>query len=642
MNFFKNKKIRKALHSASSPVRWIWPRLPEALIGLFSLILIIFCCLTYSADLARYASKFVTGNKYLALMDGMLNPFRTRHLLLKSGLPIYDLKIKRQQYAIIELAVNGAKKQGWMSDDLKLWANAQFIYNGQQYNVKVRVRGDLSPHWSGPKKSWRIKFGKQKIDEDGEVRKEPIYFQGKRQINLIIPRDREFVLAYFINSLMREAGLVVPRDRFVILRINGTIQGLYYEVEHFDKPLLAAYKRPETTIFGQNDRAMHFEQYTKYGTAAARDARFDIGSMRRLVDRNGELAVRAMQVLIDHSLNPTPENFRRVRTVLDWEKYLRFRVVTTLCNTNHVRFGSDNLRLYYDPSRGLLEPVPWDLHLTRMPKEPGTIDFWNSHGADEIQHATLKDPMLRLQRNKILWELVGDGGDSLMAKFNAIYERIRPLAWADVLSTPIQGHKMDLIKKDLHYNVRRVYKVLSQSNANFTYRLEANDRAALEVVALNFSGIQLRKIEISDSLLFEGNYRLYVDANNNGELDSSDPVFGETIAKNGTVLFEFAKYILPRIKYDSDFIEGRYWEFYDTIAGRSRFFLVGKLAPSKRHPLEWNPPDIQVTAVNAVTGKKIPSAFISQTDPLPEDYMGITAYDASDPFDLDAPEFTLA
>jgi hypothetical protein len=562
-------------------------------------------------------------------------------LLLKSGLPIYNLKIKRQQYAIIEKAVAGAKKKGWMSDDLKLWANAQFIYNGEVYNVKVRIRGDLSPHWKGTKKSWRIKFGKQKILNNGEVQKVPIYFQGKRQINLIIPSDRRYILSYFVNALLRDSGLVVPRDQFVILRINGTIQGLYYEVEHFDKPLLATNHRPETTIFGQNDRAMHFEQYTKYGTPAAADARYDLGSMRRAVDRNGELAMRAMQVLIDHSLNPTPDNFRRVRKVLDWEKYLRFRVLTTLLNTNHVRFGSDNLRLYYDPSRGLLEPVPWDVHLVRLPKEPGTVDFWNSHGPDEIQRATLLDPMLRLQRNKILWKLVWDAGDSLMAKYNAIHERIRPLAWADVLTTPIQGHKMDVVKKDLKYNFRRAYKVLSQSNTNFTYRLDANDKATLEIVALNFSGVQLRRIEISDSLLFEGEYRLYEDANNNGELDRGDPLIQETMAKQGTVDFSFDKYILPGVKYGGDDINGRYWEYFDTIAGRSRFFLVGKLAAAKRHPLIWNPPKIRVAAVNAVTGYQIPSAMISQTDPLPDDYIGITAYDASDPFDLDAPDYSL-
>lgn len=635
------KKLAAPLNRASRPFQGIWPRPRDAIIGMIALVIVSFTLSTYSPSLARSASELASGNKYLALIDGFLNPYRNRHLLLKSGLPIYDLRISHQEYAVVEDVVREARKQGWMSEDLKVWVNAKLIYEGEEYDVKVRVRGDLPPHWIGPKKSWAIKFGKQAINDNGEVRQEPVYFQGKRRINLIIPEDRDYAVAPFVNLVMREAGLIVPHDQFVVLRINGAVQGLYYEAEDFDNSLLAAHQRPETTIFGQNDRAMHFDQYTKYGTPGASDAEYDLGSMRREVDEQGELAMRAMQVLIDHSLNPTAANFRRVRAVLDWDKYLRFRVLTTLFNTNHVRFGSDNFKLYYDPSRGLLEPVPWDVHLTRMPKEPGTIDFWNSHGPDEIQRSTLLDPELRLQRNKVLWELVSDGGENIIGKFNDIHERIRPLAWADVLSKPTQGYKMDVLKKDFEYNVHRVYKVLSLSSANFMYRLEANDLATLEVVTTNFSGVQLREIEISDPDVFEGQYQLYQDINDNGELDRGDSLLEETTALSGRVRFALENYVLPEVRYDSDIIDGRYWEYFDTLGGRARFFLVGKLTPAKRHPLDWAPPDIRVAAVNAVTGFEIPSAFIVQGAPLPADSIAISAYDASDPFDLDAPERTL-
>jgi hypothetical protein len=637
------QKITAALERFSSPIRWIWPRLPDALIGITALGIIALCCLTYSTALARRASEIFAGNKYVALLDGFFNPFRNRHLLLNSGLRIYDLKISHQEYAKVEQVVAQNIKHGWMTDEAtNVWSKAQFIYEGQKYNVKVRVRGALPPHWAGPKKSWRIKFGDIKVSENGRVREEPLYFQGKRQINLVIPSDKRYALAYFINALLHDYKLVTLQDRFVILRINGIIQGLYYEIEQFDKPLLAAQNRPETTIFGQNGRAMHFEQYTKYGTPAVADAKYDLGSLQRQVDPEGDLGLRAMDVLNEHALNPTPENFRRARAVLDWEKYLRFRCVTTLCNTNHVRFGSDNLKLYFDQSRGLLEPIPWDILLVKLPKEPGTIDFWNNHGPDELQRATLMDPLLRLQRNKMLWEWVGDGGDSLMAKYNAVHQRIRPYVWADVLNTPIQGYKMDQVKKELDYNVRRVYTVLKMSSANFVYKLEAGDRAALEIASLNFSGIQLRKIELTDSSLFAGRYRLFEDTDHNGRLDGNDFWVAETAAENGQISFAFDEYIFPALKYRGDFIEGKYWEFFDTMAGRRRYFLTGKLAPAKRHPLEWHAPKIQVAAINAVTGLEIPSALANTPQSgVPDNSISITVMDASDPWDLEAPELTL-
>jgi hypothetical protein len=638
-----NPDSHNKLNRAGRPLPRIWPRLPETLIAIGALAIIFLCLVTYVPSVGNYVSKLISGNKYLALADGLLNPFRSRNLLLKSGLPIYDLKIGRQQYAILEQVAERARKKGWMSDDLKIWVNARFIYNAKDYNAKVRLRGDLPNHWQGIKKSYRIKFTRQTLNDNGRSFKEKVYFKGKRQINLILPKDRRYILSYFINALMREYGLTVPRDQFVILRINGVLQGLYYEIEHFDKPLLAFNRKPETTVFGQNDRVMHFDQYTQYGIPTAADARFDLGSMRRQVDRNGQLAMRAMQVLIDHSLDPSEENFRRVREVLDWEKYLRFRVMTTLCNTNHVRFGSDNLRLYYDTSRGLLEPVPWDLHLTRMPKEPGTIDFWNSHGPDEIQKATLTHPSSRLQRNKILWEMLADGGEALMTKYNEIHERIRPLAWSDVLSIPFQGHKMDKIKTNLFYNIKRIRKVLSLSSANLTYRLEADQRAVLEFVSLNFSGTSLQQLSLTDESTFSGDYQLFEDTNNNGRLDDADRLLQTASAQNGRIFFELSKTIFPEVQYDSDYLEGgQYWEFYKTLGGRWRLFLQGRLAPLKRMPLEWTPPKIDVSAQNPVTGKVIPSAVISQTEQMPNDILGITAYDGSATFDLDAPNKTRA
>lgn len=630
-----------SLKSASRPLQGIWSRPTDAVLGLFALFLVFFAALTYIKPVEVQASKLVTGNKYLAVLDGLINPFRNRQLLMNSGLPVYDLRISKGQYTIIENTIEEARNRGWMSEDEQVWADGRFFYQGQEYNVKVRVRGDLPAHWANPKKSWRIKFGNEQIDFNGETVEEPIYFQGKRQINLILPIDREYILAPFVNQLLGRAGLTVPRDNFAILRINGVLQGLYYEVEHFDNSLFAAQERPETAVVSQSERALHFEQYTKYGTTVASDATFDIGMTRQQVEEGNELATRAMQVLMEFAANPSPANFRRARAVLDWEKYLRFRNLTTLLNTNHIRFGSNNMRYYFDPSRGLFEPIPWNVLIVRMPKEPATIDYWNSHGPDPLQVATLQDPQLRLQRNRMLWEWVSDGGEGLIAEYDKFHVRIRPLAWADVLSTPDHGYRMDELRGDFVFNVRRVHRVISFSSGNLNYRLEANDRASLEAVSVNFSGLRFQSLKISDPEVLEGAYRLYEDANQNGELDQSDPLVAETTAVDGTIRLDLDKEVLPDLQYDSDWIGGRYWEYLDTLTGRARFILVGKLALEKRDPLLWVPPDIQITAANAVTGQELASALINQPELSLENSIGITAYDASDPFDLEALDLSL-
>ena len=641
MSLFKKKQVSETLNKASSPFQWIWTRWQEAIIGMFSLIVVLFCIFTYFPDVGNKASTLISGNKYVALIDGFFNPFRNRNALMESGLPVYDLKIKRSNYAKIESVARDAVAKGWMNDELKVWVDATFFHEGQKYNVDVRLRGDLPNHWKNPKKSWRIKFGKQKLVHNGEQFRDRVYFEGKRQINLIIAQDREYILAHFVNSLMADCGLAAPRDKFAVLRINGVLQGLYYEVEHMDKPMLAANKRPETTIFGQNDRVMHFDKYTKLGIPTSADARFDIGSMRRQVERQGTLAMRSMQVLIDHSLDPTRENFDRVREVLNWRKYLYFRNITTLFNTNHVRFGSDNLRLYFDPSRGLLEPIPWDVHVIKIPPEPGTIDFWNSHGPDDIQVATLTDPMLRLERNKMLWEWVSDSGKGLMKRYDKLYHKMRPFFWQDVLSTPNQAHKMDEVRKKVKYNLTRVHRVLNHSGTNLTYRQEASDRVTMEFAVINFSGIKLQGIQLSDTTFqLEGDYQVFEDTNDNKQLDDEDKLLQTVSSENGAVNIPFDKLLLPGVKYNNDIIHGTFWNFFETESSKYRMFLVGSLAEKYKDPLYWTPPIISVKAENAVTGKTVPSMMISQTEPTPPDCIGITAFDTFAPFDLDAISMT--
>jgi hypothetical protein len=277
-----------------------------------------------------------------------------------------------------------------------------------------------------------------------------------------------------------------------------------------------------------------------------------------------------------------------------------------------------------------------------MPIEPGTVDFFNSHGPDELHRATIMDPQLRLQRNRLLWKMVDDGGKRIREKYMSWHDRIRPLAWTDVLTVPINGDRMDVLKSDFDHNVQRVYKVLSHSAANLTYRLQATNLASIDVAALNFCGMELNDLQISLPKILDGAYRLYEDANRNGKVDDGDPLVAETTAVDGSIRFSLARQILPTPKYRGEEIDGTYWEFFDTLSGRAHFLLTGTLAPEKRHPLEWTQPEITASATNPVTGAIVSSGWINSPDAIPSQSIGIVAYDASQFFDLDAPQRSLA
>jgi len=674
------------LNRVSQPFRRIWPRFPDALIGMAALAVVLFAVLTYSTDLADRASRLVTGNRYLAFVDGMVNPFRSQHMLMQSGLPVYDLRIRSENLLRLDQTAAQAVEAGILTEEMQDWVPGTFITEGKRYRVDVRLRGDLPNHWSGPKRSYRIKFDEELVEgEDGAIVRVEQPFHGrteampekhvelmaKNQINLIIPNDRDYAVAPLVSDLMQEAGLVTPRWQYVILRINGRLQGLYYEVEHFDKPLMAAYDRPETAIIGQNGRAQHFEQYTNLGTGAASDAKFDLASARLAVDPAAGLGLPLLAALNAHELSPTPANFRRARAALDWEKYLHFRALTTLLNTNHVRFGSDNLKLFHDPSRGLLEPVPWDVHMVRMPPEPGTIDYWNTHGPDELQRSTLMDPALRLERNKILWQWVGDGGERLMTRYDKIHDRIRPLVWADVLATPGKGYNMDVMRRDLKFNVERTHKVLGLSSANLVYRQLAPNLAGIDFATLNFSGVDLGAITLYDTtrhvdalsagtttaitataatgtalgatesptmtMKFKGLYRLVEDLDQDGMVGPGDREVARAVARDGAVRFEIGQQVLPEVAFKRDIIDDRTWEFMDSLSGRRHYLVVGSFDTLEHDPLIRPLPGIGVEATNAVSGAPMLAAAVDGAEAAPNDgTVGVLAYDASDPFDLDA------
>ena len=71
-----SKNLRKSLDRASSPTRRIWPRFHEAMIGTFALLVVGISLTTDSRQVAKYASRLGSGNKYIALIDQLLRSLK--------------------------------------------------------------------------------------------------------------------------------------------------------------------------------------------------------------------------------------------------------------------------------------------------------------------------------------------------------------------------------------------------------------------------------------------------------------------------------------------------------------------------------------------------------------------------------------
>jgi len=154
-----------------------------------------------------------------------INIFRFKKNLLEGSLPIYNLELSsdvlRHLDNLSEISVNNNN----LDSELNEWKPAKLSIDGKEYDVKVKLHGDNSPHWTYNLKSYKIKSKKEE------------YINNMRRFNLILFEDR-FLNGRITRILANGLGLMDIRDNIVVLQINGVIQGIYYLQERLDYTFL--------------------------------------------------------------------------------------------------------------------------------------------------------------------------------------------------------------------------------------------------------------------------------------------------------------------------------------------------------------------------------------------------------------------
>jgi len=600
------------------PIRWLaglFRRRPNRLewaLGLFSAAVVVLAALTLSPGATRFTKSALGNRSLLGKVNQHLNPFRSRHALMECSLPVYDLKIKPAQYRGILAIVEQAKQRGYLAEDLKQWSKATFIHGGKTRQVKIRVRGSLSNHWAGERKHWRIRFPKD----------DPL--DGRSEVNLLTFNDGKGVTQRFVNALFARLGLMTLRDEYVVLRINGSPQGVYYCVEHFDAAFLAHHHRPESTIFSHPRRG------------------WEPGSFMERITHGDEAAWRALQLLLNYETDPTPDNLTAALCVTDVEDFLRYIAGTTLLGSDHSAMLTDNHRLHYDSSRGLFYRIPWDLEpqpvprLLRFDMEDtfATFDVFAVWPMSRLRIAMLRDKSYRLRRDRILWELVRD--DSLLVLFDEAYRGLDIALWSDVMGRGDEEARLARFRNLVRFNIERIREILVGSGAQrrglneLAIGLECPELATLQFAANSASGIRVRKVQLSGEIPGTA-CTLYRDLDENGRVDPRDRIVarGQADLDGVVTLGELDELLLPETGLAEDYPAYLYQSGADgagykvksmrtvvyTKTARATYLLtrgveeeVGtsclkgpKGAAHKRNP--W--PTITAEVVNAVTDRPL-------------------------------------
>jgi spore coat protein CotH len=350
------------------------------------LALVIACCLCASAALASASDPEV---------------------------PAYQIRISEKALRRFMAHREQIQALDFLTAADRLWIPATFIHAGEPYDVKLRLRGDLPTHWRGSKQSYRVKFKDRP-------------FEGRREINLIVPWDKHYAVEWLQTQIASDLGLLAFPGDFVNVSINGEDAGLYYQSEHPTSEYLERHGRPASSIFtfGANwtlyyGLEHHHIGFERPGSATSPP----VESIAQIKQRatfdadDPEQARRQLAYLIEFyelvTEGSRAEIAERVPYFLDLEKFARFVALQDFFGSTHGMALNDNTRLYLDPTSGKFELIPWDTALWSIAERAA------KRGTDAAGLLTPENPVfrrlldavpgVRAERDRVLRALVADG-----------------------------------------------------------------------------------------------------------------------------------------------------------------------------------------------------------------------------------------
>ncbi|MEM7354055.1 MAG: CotH kinase family protein, partial [Acidobacteriota bacterium] len=263
--------------------------------------------------------------------------------------------------------------------------------------VDVRLKGDLGDHWARRRWSLRVE-----VEDGGEV-------LGLRRFSLHPPWVRGFHTEPLFFDLLRSVGLIAPRTAFVELVINGRDIGLMGVEEHLASALVQAHQRPPGVLL-KLDEAPLWQAWVRAAEVRGvpwslavpkprveddwRNAPidpFERRALRRSPERSAELA-RASQLLRGVAAGAIAPS-----AAFDAGLWGRFLAYCEVFGAPHMVLWN-NLRFYFNPLSGRLEPVAFDSGV--LPERdhrqlPAGASFICLGGHMEFTDTLVADPVVR-------------------------------------------------------------------------------------------------------------------------------------------------------------------------------------------------------------------------------------------------------
>lgn len=429
----------------------------------------------------------------LGALQQLPRPWAERRLL-ESGLRVYDLQLRPSALESLHKTAELVTAKGIATGVPRPYVDAEFREwspgqeqrprwaDGDWVSVQVKSRGLYPTHYLKRRPSLRVKFPKGR------------YFEGKRQINLSEPYDKGLVIDVTTNMEARRHGILTWDDRFVIVRINGKVLGIYQEIEQFGRSMADANLRPEGFIYSG-----HGQFFSVPGSG---------------YDKSLQALGRLMTCHTDPGAPVSPAcDWAMIDTYFDTDRLAWAMALMTLVHSSHA-LDPDNLRVFWDPSWGRFEPIPWDYFAFPIP--PSRPDG-ELHPAGYVDGLFGAAPLRRM-RDVRLWELLQTRVEPMLAWADALFARLEPVLQQDIRHPTIgvdrQRHaeykRLMRANRDLLVGLYQradlrvqVWQVAGQT------RLAVDNRAKAHVMidAVQLAGGAQTSVPLPEPVTVDGQYR---------------------------------------------------------------------------------------------------------------------------------------
>jgi hypothetical protein len=324
----------------------------KGILGLLGIIVIALIVLIWSFQNKGNSAKTGLKNRILESITGS-----TISEEMKDGI---DLVLSQKQYdKILEKRKNALALGILLTSDEDL-VKGTVKFNGKDYEVKARLKGDWTDHLVGDKWSFRIKL-------EGEET-----IMGMRKFSLQHPKTRNYAGEWLFHQVLQGYDILNLNYQFIPFRLTVGTQtkdmGVYAIEESFVKQLFERQKRRAGLIIKIDESLMWEERAALFEGGVKPE---DLG----FIDHTGYADLNIVpfsekQILRDEILK---EQFfvardllrayvlgeKKAHEVFDLEKLVTYNVICDLFGAHHAMIPH-NWRLYYNPITSRLEPIGFD------------------------------------------------------------------------------------------------------------------------------------------------------------------------------------------------------------------------------------------------------------------------------------------